>query len=145
MNPPIELTDEQLRIRIAEFCGWTRIDKGTFGLRSGKDLLGSKSELGGTPPCDKNKPENDQSFAPIPNYPTSLDAMHEAEKLIDQMPIDSKSLWLDYLALECGWVEATNHHEAQFISHYNTARATARQRAIALVRTISQPIERKEG
>jgi hypothetical protein len=131
------LTDERLRIRIAEWCGWSRIDKGTFGLRSGKDLLGSKSELGGTPPCDKEKPENDQSFAPIPNYPTSLDAMHEAVLKL------GREHWTDYtmhlrqvIAEQCDKPEFYVHGE--LIADIWFYQATARQRAIALVATIGE-------
>lgn len=73
------MTPEEVNRIIAEYCEWTRIEMGTPNIRSGKDLLGSRSCLMGTPPEDKDKPEDDQRFEPIPNFYFSLDEMRKAE------------------------------------------------------------------
>jgi hypothetical protein len=63
------MTDDQKRIRIAEFCGWTDIRE-TGGLLVPQQLTG----------CIPN----DSQRLPIPDYLNSLDAMHGAEKCLSK-------------------------------------------------------------
>lgn len=67
------------QISIAEYLGWTWMSMYSH-VASGKQLLGSRDVLHGTPPRDKGKPEEEQAFEPVPDYTSDLNAMHEAEK-----------------------------------------------------------------
>lgn len=69
----------------------------------------------------------------IPPYSTSLDAMNEAEKTMDGCDLDTRSKWLDSLAITCNWPKRKNSVELHFEVQYATARATVRQRAIAFL------------
>lgn len=62
---------------IAQRCGWTRF--AMFSPHTGKCAIIGHDTLHGTPPCDKDKPEDDQQFLPVPAFSTSLDAMALAE------------------------------------------------------------------
>lgn len=75
-----------------------------------------------------------------PNYYGDLNAIHEAEGfyLKHCKTVDQESLWLDMLAVVCGWEKAGNPKEALYQSHLNCVRATAAQRAEALLRTIGK-------
>lgn len=72
----------------------------------------------------------------IPDYLEDLNAMHEAEQLIDKLPVDTRSLWLDTLAVCCKWPDVKNAAELRFETQYLCARATASQRAEAFLRTL---------
>lgn len=76
----------------------------------------------------------------IPDYLSDLNAMHEAENwyFSQSQTIDEKSLWLDNLAVVCGWAKAETPVEAKFESDLNCSRATAAQRAEAFLRTIGK-------
>lgn len=75
------MTDQEIRVKIATFVGWTRIQMGCR-VASGKQLLGAISNLMGTPPCDKDKPEDDQGWEIVPDYCNDLNAIHEAERFL---------------------------------------------------------------
>lgn len=77
------MTNEQINAAIAEALGWTRIE-GRLQLGRRNSVMGSRSELAGTPPLDKDLPEDDQAFLPIPNYAGSLDAMFQVEEWINE-------------------------------------------------------------
>lgn len=65
-----KLSDEQLRVKCAELCGWERIENRHFGRKWGKmDLRGWHEKFG--------------SFMRlVPNYPGDLNAIAEAEKAL---------------------------------------------------------------
>ena len=58
------MTDEALRIRVAELCGWTELD-------TESEYIG----FSGKPP----KSYGDYDSLELPDYPNDLNAMHEAE------------------------------------------------------------------
>jgi hypothetical protein len=110
MKTPVdEMTDEELRIEIAEFCGtlgthWKKLPNGNW---------------------DRNGHEISTAFMlksnEFPNYPSSLDAMWEAEELL----MSNYRLYIGHIVyiLKAG----------EFAVH-----ATAKQRAIAFVKTIRE-------
>lgn len=80
MNKPNPDQLEQLRIRIAELCGWTDLNVedcvDCTGRDIGRDLFGTK------PPA---------YYTAVPDYCGSLDAVHEAEAalLVDSARCES--------------------------------------------------------
>jgi len=126
---PQDMSDEELRIRVAELSGWER---GPV-----KDLrLGS---FGGVPAMScwhpKSSKENWQDLPP--DFPNDLDAMHKAEMTIP----DNDGAQAAYHAALC---EVTNWAPvhcgiSQAKANFDLIRATARQRAEALVKTMEEP------
>lgn len=109
------MTDEQMRIAIADACGWKKPD----------DPEVMKFKVGWTSAekwwmCPKGvlRLKHD-----IPNYLNDLNAMHEAEKLLLKDGHES-DLWLEYLSnlVICAPAGLSSH-------------ATARQRCIAYLKT----------
>jgi hypothetical protein len=100
------MTDEQINAAIARECGWTEIRDNVVGKAPGETA-------------------NRVMF--LPNYSTSLNAMHEAEKVLAPKNWDrfSKKWWNYYHHLLDGDVQKTIH-------------ATARQRAEAFLRTLGK-------
>lgn len=66
------MTDEQINTAIAEACGWTQIEQ-----HPPDDTL-----YGQHPSCTDEV--NKYYEYPIPNYCNDLNAMHEAEKVLDR-------------------------------------------------------------
>lgn len=112
-----KLSDEQLRVRIAEFCGWKA----------------SKNEIRF---MDGPNGEHASYISGLPDYPKDLNAMHGAILKL------GREHWTDYtmhlrqvIVAECEAPEFYVYDDTiADIWFYN---ATARQRAIALVATIS--------
>lgn len=68
------LSDHELRLKVAELCGWT-VKPCTY-TESG--YMYWNDEL------DKSRPDDDDGIRfELPDYTGSLDAMHEAEKILD--------------------------------------------------------------
>lgn len=111
------MTEEQINIVIAESLGWKRDNRG----------LGWLSPSG--------------EYADPQNYTASLDACAEFEAKLDNCCADDRSLYLDHLALACGWPEAKSHAEAVFESHYRSVRSKAPQRCEAYLRTIGKWVD----
>jgi hypothetical protein len=108
-----ELTDEQLRVIIAEACGWRKgreVFPGEFVWHSAAGTLYGQSA--------------------IPNYSRSLDAMHEAAETLGDMDHDLMNVKLSRI---CG----DDFYERE--SHWSPSpiHATARQRAEAFVLTLA--------
>ncbi len=59
------MTDEQIRIAVAEACGWTVANECICNVLRSSD---------GSPELEP--------IAPLPDYPNDLNAMHEAEKVL---------------------------------------------------------------
>ena len=108
VDPAAEImTDEQMRIAIAEACGWTKIDRYIGQEKMSEGLL-----KGQNPKYKKGKKEE------LPNYPLDLNACAEFEKTLTD-----KELWqIDAILFnlpDC---------RAPFV-------ATARQRCLAYLKT----------
>ncbi len=128
------MTLEAQRVAIAEMVGWTRISKGT-PISSGNQLLGSKSYCMGTPPQDKDKPEDEQAYERVPDYLNDLNAMFEAEKSLDVNVSSGDSPRYVYARYLYDIVANQEHGERQ------PFRATAAQRAEAFLRTVGKWVE----
>ena len=105
------MTDEQMRIAIAEACGWAEIVH--HKLHAGNEgLLGTHIAADGV---------RDRDW--VPDYLNDLNAMHEAEKVLLKDGHES-DLWLEYLSnlVICAPAGLSSH-------------ATARQRAEAFLKT----------
>lgn len=118
MKSVSQLSDEELRIKVAK----------SFGIKPktecrecfGSGFLGSELDRF---PCDECKTTGKVSkYYDSPDYCHSLDAMHEAERVIPED--DSGTYWKHLLDLCCNF--PGTHVE----------RATARQRAEAFVLTM---------
>ena len=95
------MTDQQINQRIAEACGWKEVRvNGNAGIYKG---FNNGAEL---------RPD-------IPDYCNDLNAMHEAEKVLDE------EQWHDYVEHVGGTWEQAMH-------------ATARHRAEAFLRTLGK-------
>lgn len=97
---------EQQRIAIAEACGWTK-----RLMRQGDAFFDSS-----------------MSRIALPDYLNSLDAMHEAEKVIIQRGL-------------MGGFDGYHNTLCGIIDDGNAIHATAAQRAEAFLRTLNQWIE----
>jgi hypothetical protein len=107
------VTPEQQRKAIAEACGWTYKPAVDFWERNGQLVHG-----------DKGQPTY------LPNYLNDLNAMHEAEKVLDPKGKDgSYEYWLRTV---CHIPERESANGRYFY------RATAAQRAEAFLRTIGK-------
>jgi len=98
------MNSEQQRIAIAEACGW-RIK--LSDLQSGLDVYR----------------DNEPYCKPLPDYLNDLNAMHEAEKVLDDVQID---LFKNYL------------HVVVTTKERITAHATAAQRAEAFLKVVNK-------
>lgn len=118
MNP-----DKQ-RIAIAEACGWTQVDQ--------NDPRGFAAHVMWCPPS--NDPEDPRrKYAFSPNYPADLNAMHEAERTLKDLP--------EYCTELAAVVYAplTNAHKANELwQGWWFVHASAAQRAEAFLRTIGR-------
>lgn len=97
------MTDEQINQRIAEACGWKEVEPWLNG-----DRCFEKSNT----PCGYR-------IEDLPDYCNDLNAMHEAEKTMDE------EQWHDYVEYVGGRWEQAMH-------------ATARQRAEAFLRALGK-------
>lgn len=69
------------------------------------------------------------------HWPTEgLKVCELAEQLIDALPMEERSRWLDWLAVCCDWPKTKDASELKFEVSYLTARATCEQRLEALCR-----------
>lgn len=107
------MTEQEQRIAIAEWCGWVACCEGKVVWR----LRGVEGAL--------------------PDYVNDLHAMAEAERRLNYMPADARSLYVDYLYCALGWGDATTAGEARFEAQWRAICATAAQRAEALLRTLN--------
>ena len=110
------MTDNEIKLAIAEACGWTGCRLGGYG--AGGAVNRSRRSIG-TPPGRKYTCE-------LPDYVNDLNAMHEAEKLLTSEQVTKYIEYLDFFVEGQGkWLDA---------GHF----ATARQRAEAFLRTLNK-------
>ena len=103
------MTDDQIRIAIAEWCGWK--------------FIVSHDVMGKAVPDRWIKDEMEYfEDHPFPDYPNDLNAVHEAEKKLDVNP------WQQYINLLPDIIEDWR----------SPIHATAHQRCEALLKTIGK-------
>ena len=115
------MTDGQINAAIAEACGWTEITK-KAPLRGSLKHRFIASKAGG------------KAF--IPSYCTDLNAMHEAEETLTEEQWD---FMFGYL-VSIRWRNASEDERRGLGSQkrLSPARATARQRAEAFLKTVGK-------
>lgn len=117
-----ELTDEQLRIAIAKWCGWTHVVNA--GNHPVEGYLVEE--------YFKHSDGRTGDLKAIPNYLGDLNAMHSALGALESD--GSWSRYQNILKRICRTHDTGNTAVEWFIEH----NATARQRALALYLTIKQ-------
>ena len=113
------MTEQEMRIAIAEACGWRNVQPNPV---RGIIPLAGTIKPGGV--SDANNPP----FG-IPDYLNDLNAMHEAEKVLDQ---NQKNRYLNILHGIC-----LPEDYDELDDDFNWCTATARQRAEAFVETLN--------
>ena len=108
------MTDEQMRIAIAEACGWTEIQW--------SELINPCIAIEKKQFCRDTEPFR---CLWLPDYLNDLNAMHEAEKVLTEAGVN---IWWKYV----GFI---NRHNETFFGLETAVHATARQRAEAFLRT----------
>jgi hypothetical protein len=108
------IREQQQRIAIAEACGWTRIE-GNHGFASNPT---------GIDPSDELRDD-------VPDYLNDLNAMHEAEKMLEGAK--NWNCYTDILGKLCHYIPEI-HGLRSFVNIIVSA--TAAQRAEAFVKTL---------
>jgi hypothetical protein len=108
------VTPEAQRIAIAEACGWKNVDAGS-------------GRVWGVTTRHKGTPSEFDVCVDVPNYPFDLNAMHEAEKVLNEKQ--------DHIMNDTLWDMCEGR---KYLWH-----ATASQRAEAFLRTIGKWKEAK--
>jgi hypothetical protein len=123
------MTDQDINAAVAEACGWVDIFTatgkeewlGTFAYKYGGKVMGFHA--------DQSK---DDHAHEIPNYCGDLNAMHEAEKLLNE----KQQVWYLQKLTQVRFREGVSGMIACMID--KTTFATARQRAEAFLRTLGK-------
>lgn len=125
------MTDYEMRIAIAEACGWKRWKSkdGKVRLRKPTDFMAEYWRSEGCEITADEITEPLPTLMPVPDYPNDLNACREFEKLI----YDNERTRMHYF-LELAAICDTP---------IKTVMATARQRAEAFLMTINQRKETK--
>jgi hypothetical protein len=108
------MTDDQIRIAIAEWCGWT------FQPMTGP--LGCPWVMPSATKWEDRMPQP-------PDYPNDLNAVHEVENIINS------NTDLGY-AYDMALCKLVNAYEEGLCNHVRLYHATARQRCEALLKTV---------
>lgn len=111
----MNLTDEEIRIQVAEACEWLK----QHHTVSGRSVWRKNG-------ITTNEGWNDHWFEELPNYPESLDACAEFEKTLTdaEQPRYALNLW-----------EQLTGAPHIFKDSFKFATATARQRCLAYLKT----------
>ena len=111
------MTDDQIRIAIAEWCGWK--------------FIVSHDVMGKAVPDRWIKDEMEYfEDHPFPDYPNDLNAVHEAEKSLDRFQVSEYGIEL------CRVMKLPDINGE--ICWGSLVMATARQRCEALLKTIGK-------
>lgn len=116
------MTDNELRVKVAELCGWKDIEERLLPC-----CRGVKSRLCG-------RMEHEHAFHACPNFPHDLNACHEMEEALDTF--GAKIRYLSYLRLAC--TGEAKHYPNSALHELLVIRATARQRCEAFVRAMEE-------
>lgn len=109
------MTDEQINAAIAEACGWTNVSaRHRSGRCPGADDLYVGHEF-------------------LPNYCSDLNAMHEAEKVLDY---EQAEVFADIMYNLCA--DQNSELENPMPWRFAVCHATARQRAEAFLETLGK-------
>jgi hypothetical protein len=114
------MTPEEQRIAIAEACGWITAKNGTEGFAPRDRKINILCDI----------------YDPLPQYLNDLNAMHEAENVLIDLPLPTFAEaayigWLNFLL--CGKAQP----DMNIAKTFALAHATAAQRAEAFLRTLN--------
>lgn len=127
------LTDDEMRVRIAEACGWKIPDhcitKRRMAGMTERQCKGAVSDFG----QDKAGVYHDS----LPDYPNDLNAMHAAEKSIKCR--HTLALYDEYLRREVNPNTDRLAKDWTWEELGRAARATARERALAFLAMLPEP------
>jgi hypothetical protein len=115
------MTDEELRVKVAELCGWRHVQW------DGEDV---PEDWAWFPP---GIPSHPVVFMSVPHYESDLNAMHEAEKLLTTFT--HRRDWQFAMCEILGVPRATELSGAAE-TNWLFFHATARQRALAFVKVM---------
>jgi len=118
------MTEQEINIVIAETCGWKLKSNGLSPMWAWKN-----ESLTHRIKWVANKEIASQEV--LPDYFNDLNAMREAERLLDE------DLWLEYM-LNLQDVLQRDPHRGKWIVCQDNMHSTAAQRAKAFVKTISK-------
>jgi hypothetical protein len=124
-----KLSDEQLRIKVAELCGFTDIF--CEDIPSECDSRYRSRRLVGLPRHDGPGGPYSLGWHPIPDYPNDLNAIHDAEMIL------TEEQFSDYVMALFKMFYITNPNK-DFLPDRTVMCATARQRSEALVLTMEK-------
>lgn len=124
-----DMTDDELRIKVAELCGWSRETRKMYGGEKNVKGWGTNRHLG------LGDRERDFTTSPyrFPDYCNDLNAMHEAEKSrgwhTDPENTEADRYFKNLLDVCCEYPGTPTYC------------ATARQRALAFIQTMNAQAE----
>ena len=118
------MTPEQINIAIAEACGYKPHIPGALGVKRWIAYDHESGDLG----------DGVVYLAELPDYHSSLDAMHEVEKVLDA---NQRVTFGCHLARLGETYECTPGNERLFVN-WGATHATAAQRAEAFLRTLGK-------
>jgi hypothetical protein len=119
----MNLTDEEIRIKVAEAMGWTNITAFHF-----EDVVTGKPKILHKGDCPALEIEDQW----LPNYPESLDACAEFEKTLTD---EEQQEYFYQLNEEVGLVSPRSPAWLLEWSVFKLVTATARQRCLAYLKT----------
>ena len=115
------MSPEQQRIAIAEACGWTALtEEQPFMTALPKHWQGAESRM------------------PLPDYLNDLNAMHEAEEMLNRNQLYLYGNELDRITLPKNKIEMAYVHGPEAGMYPELFRATAAQRAEAFLKTLGK-------
>lgn len=122
-KPLSEWSNEELRIKVAELCGFKNVLTGAFG-----DVWADDADRMGDYPAARIE---------VPNYPADLNAMAEAEKVLTD---DQHQYFRNELKKQCcgDWIDSPVGAYPSVERLYQSR--SARQRAIVFVATLNPEV-----
>lgn len=132
------MAPQEQRIAIAQACGWTQCQPRASitdrpwlsGINPNPDKIVMVVPCDGSPPRAAN--ESDYGFESLPDYLNDLNAMHKAEKSLDDAQFNN---YRTKLSLVVGYRESPRYSTPGWRRRFVSA--TAAHRAEALLKTLS--------
>lgn len=116
------MNEQEQRIAIAEFCGWRPTGYGSW-------YIGNKEDMNHAV-CDGS-----HNHIQLPDYCNDLNAMHEAEKMLD---VELYATYAHKLSTINEIVPINIWYDHHALEVHAVATSTAAQRAESLLRTIGK-------
>lgn len=132
MTTPSSAQLEKLRVAVADLCGWIRI---TERERKGKTGGGVWGISRAYQHYETTISGYRASFSKLPNYSTSLEAMHSAVSAVITTD-ELKEQYMDRIWIVVGNdLKASSHKDVLIEQMWDAFTPSAWQRAVALIRT----------